>query len=261
MSHRTLILFLVLSTACQSANERPDSTINSEHPAALKPEAKKEAPPENALPPRLSNQNYKQLLKTYWQENPERTIRITTSLGDIDIKLFEETPYHSASFLMLVKRNYFNETMITRVVPQFIVQGGTTDMEETEMKRMQIGNYELSPEIVPSLIHKKGVISAARNYEGNPDKLSSPYNFFIVVGRPFKHAELVMIARNHDMTIPEWAQEIYQTKGGAPHLDGEHTVFGEVIAGMDVVEKINKLETDSREWPIPDVFVSMKVLN
>lgn len=258
---RSLLFLFFLTTACNSSNDQPESVNALEKPLEVQKDSTTVQKPEVIQPPRLSHQNYKQLLKTYWQNNPERTIRITTSLGDIDIKLYEETPYHSASFLMLVKRNYFNETMITRVVPQFIVQGGTTDMEETEMKRMQIGHYELKPEIIPSLIHKKGVISAARNYEGNPDKLSSPYNFFIVVGRKFKHPELVMIARNHEITIPEWAQEVYQSAGGAPHLDGEHTVFGEVIAGMDVVEKINKMETDSREWPIPDVFVRMKVLN
>jgi peptidyl-prolyl cis-trans isomerase B (cyclophilin B) len=257
---RAILLLLIISTACSSASDQPEKAPTAEIPHQAGKDSIEILKPEIKQPPRLSHQNYKQLLTKYWQENPERTIRIKTSLGDIDIKLYEETPYHSASFLMLVKRNYFDETMITRVVPQFIVQGGTTDMEETEMKRMQIGHYELEPEIVPSLIHKKGVISAARNYEGNPDKLSSPYNFFIVVGRKFKHPELVMIARNHEITIPEWAEEVYQSVGGAPHLDGEHTVFGEVVSGMDVVEKINKMETDSREWPIPDVFVSMEEL-
>jgi peptidyl-prolyl cis-trans isomerase A (cyclophilin A) len=256
-----IYLFLLLSFLLLSACN------DSAKPVELKPETATiqvdsiavETPKKEDLP-RLTQENHERILKKYWQENPERIIRITTNLGHFDIRLFEETPIHSASFLMLVKRGYFNETLITRVVPQFVVQGGTTDLEETEMKRLAIGNYQLKPEFNSSLIHKKGCLSAARNYIDNPNKLSAPYNFFIVVGRPFKHTELVMIARNHNMVIQEWAQDVYQDIGGAPHLDGEHTLFGEVIAGIEVVEKMNKVAIDEREWPLEEIVVNMEVL-
>ena len=95
----------------------------------------------------------------------------------------------------------------------------------------------------------------ARQYEDNPEKLSSPYNFFIVVGRTFNTPAIMGIERDHNKSFSAEERRIYETIGGAPHLDGEHTVFGEVVSGMDVVDEISKVETDIREWPKEDIKI------
>jgi peptidyl-prolyl cis-trans isomerase A (cyclophilin A) len=253
-----LISLVLLIQGCAGNNDSvevsaPDEIISDT--LRIADPAKSKADEASDEIPVLSNSNYADVLQSYWTENNERTIRLVTNKGEIVIRLFDETPIHSGTFLMLSKRRYFDGTYFTRVVPEFIIQGGSSDKEEIEFKRMAIGNYSPLPEFHPHLIHKRGAVSMARGYDNNPDKRSSPFNFFIVVGRTFNTPMLMSIGRDHDKTFSDAQQKIYREIGGAPHLDGEHTVFGEVLSGMEVVDEISKMETDIREWPLVDIEI------
>ncbi len=161
----------------------------------------------------------------------ENKVRISTRFGNIDIKLFENTPYHRANFIYLTKKGYFNNTTFHRVVPDFIIQGGNSDRYETSKKRNEIGKYLLPPDTNKGHKHHRGVISMPSSEIENPHKLASPYEFFIVQQNP-----------------------------GAYHLDGSYTAFGKVIVGMEVVDKINKQRTDKRETPLTNVFINISIL-
>ncbi len=210
--------------------------------------------------PLLNNDNAVKFLKEYFKENPERNIRVTTRLGTLKVRLFDDTPIHTANFLMLVKREYFDGTEFTRVVEDFVVQGGNNDNDTEEIKRILIGSYELPPEILPEHIHKKGALSMARRYDDNPDKMSSAYNYFFVEGRTFNEPQLMALERDHDMKIPAWKRKVYGTTGGAPHLDGQHTVFGEVYEGFDVLKSLSEVKTDGSDWPFDPLVVKMEVI-
>ena len=172
----------------------------------------------------LNDKNAIPFFFKYQKENLENKVRISTRFGNIDIKLFENTPYHRANFIYLTKKGYFNNTTFHRVVPDFIIQGGNSDRYETSKKRNEIGKYLLPPDTNKGHKHHRGVISMPSSEIENPHKLASPYEFFIV-----------------------------QKKDGAYHLDGNYTVFGKVINGMSVVDIIANLETDKREWPLDNV--------
>lgn len=251
-----ILLILLCSCAGEpsqsNADNEPESSQKTDSLAEPSPEPEAEKKPINTT---LTAENHVEVLKEFWQNNPERKVRLETDKGTIDIRLFDQTPIHSSTFLMLTKRNYFNGTLFTRVVPEFIIQGGSSDQEELELKRMIIGSFNPEPEFHDDLIHQRGMVSMARRYKNNPDKLSSPYNFFIVVGRTFNTPAIMGIERDHDKSFSAAEKEIYRTIGGAPHLDGEHTVFGEVISGMEVVDAISKVETDIREWPVEDIAI------
>jgi len=171
-------------------------------------------------------------LTEYGKNNPETRARISTEFGDIDIQLYRDTPLHRANFVLLVKQGYFDDTMIHRNAIDFVVQGGNSDGYETPKKRQRIGNYLIPNEASPNHTHVRGAFSAAKYLEQNISDASSPFEWFIVV--------------------PE---------RGAHHLDGEHTVFGRVTSGMDVVDEINKLKTDDNEWPIKNVYLEVKLLD
>ena len=158
-------------------------------------------------------------------------MRISTRFGNIDIKLYKNTPYHRSNFIYLTKRGYFNNTTFHRVVPGFIIQGGNSDRLETSRKRGEIGKYLLPPDTRKGHKHHRGVISMPSSEIENPYKLASPYEFFIVQQSP-----------------------------GAYHLDGSYTVFGEVIKGMEVVDKINKQTIDDRETPLTNIFMEVSLL-
>lgn len=179
----------------------------------------------------LNDQNAIPFFFQYQKVNKENKVRIHTRFGNIDILLFNNTPYHRANFIYLTKKGYFNNTTFHRVVPGFIIQGGNSDRYETAKKRGAIGKYLLPPDTRKGYKHHRGVISMPSSEIENPYKLASPYEFFIVQQSP-----------------------------GAYHLDGSYTVFGKVIAGMDVVDKINQQRTDKRETPLTNVFMEVSIL-
>lgn len=162
----------------------------------------------------------------YDKNNKENKVRITTDLGSIDILLFDETKYHRANFIFLTKQNYFNGTQFYRVIDNFMIQAGNSDDKKTARKRAHIGKYLLPPDTNRGFKHDRGVISMPSSEIDNPHKLASPFEFFIV-----------------------------QQKGGAHFLDGDYTIFGKVINGMDVVDKIAAVETDESDWPLRNIFI------
>ncbi len=165
----------------------------------------------------------------YGKKNPETKVRLKTKYGNIDFRLYEDTPLYRASFIFLVKNDYFDLTEIYRVVPDFVVQAGNSDEPLASMKRASSGNYKLPPNYDTGRKHVRGTLSLAKQYEDNDEDWHNPFDFFV-------------------------------TLSPSPHLDGAHTIFGEVIAGMDVADTISKLERDSTDWPNEAVFITMEVL-
>lgn len=179
---------------------------------------------------------------------------INTDYGDIKIRLYNETPLHKANFLKLVQQGFFDSTLFHRVIPYFMIQGG--DPNSIKAKPGQaLGNgdvgYRIPAEFNPALIHKRGVLAAAR--DGNPEKASSGCQFYIVQGKKFTDEELEQISKSRNITWTSEQKAIYKETGGAAFLDMIYTVFGEVVSGMDVVDKIAAEPCDANDRPVKDV--------
>lgn len=241
-------------------------------------------------------------------------VEMKTTLGDIVIKLYNDTPLHKDNFLKLVKDGYYDGLLFHRVINEFMIQTGDPESRDAEPGKM-LGSggpgYTIEAEIdYPKHYNKYGALAAARTGDQvNPERRSSGSQFYIVTGKPVQEQQLqMMMMRQHQQKLeatfrelvnenidtirslqgagdeaalenyrqelikmteqrvgeellPANLKEDYLTKGGAPHLDGAYTVFGEVVEGMDVVEKIQKVETDSHDRPVEDVkILSVKVL-
>ena len=242
-------------------------------------------------------------------------VEFKTTMGDITVKLYNDTPLHKENFLKLVKDGYYDGLLFHRVIDQFMIQTGDPDSRDAQPGKM-LGagspDYTIAAEIdYPKHYNKYGALAAARTGDQvNPERRSSGSQFYIVTGRKMtepqfnsmmmrKHQEELestfrgLVMQNRDsiealqkagdevalenyrqelikqteekvgeQVIPENIKEDYISKGGAPHLDGAYTVFGEVVEGMDVVEKIQKVETDSHDRPTEDIrILSAKVLS
>ena len=244
-------------------------------------------------------------------------VKNETTMGNIVVKLYDETPAHRDNFVKLVNEGYYNSTLFHRVINEFMIQGGDGDSRNAKPgQQLGMGDpgYKIPAEFVyPKYFHKKGALAAARQGDQtNPEKASSGSQFYIVTGTVFpqgrikelekqmqmqrvnnifnqlaaeRRNEIMTMRRNRDQAglmalqeqliaeaemkakndapiafTPEQI-EAYSTIGGAPHLDGEYTVFGEVLEGMDVVEKIEKVKTGAADRPIEDVkVISMKII-
>ena len=198
--------------------EKKDSTNQKVTTSAVKKSRRKF--------PRLTEKNAMDFFLEYEKENKEDKVRLTTDFGTIDIRLYDKTKFHRANFIFLTKQGYFNGTQFYRVVNNFIIQGGSSDDFKIAKRRQQIGKYLLPKDTKRGYSHNRGVISMPSSEIENPHKLASPYEFFIV-----------------------------QRHGGAHYLDGDYTVFGEVVNGMDVVDKIAAQKTDEGEWPLNNVYI------
>lgn len=229
------------------------AACNQQPPAAQE----KPAPAAPVIPgPELAamrDSNAVALLTAYGKEHPETQVLFHTSMGDVKVKLYEDTPLHRASFLLLTNKGYFDQTVFYRVEKGFVVQGGNSDKRE-----IKLGKYHIPPEFRSGHFHRRGALGMARyDDEKNPGKLSSSHDFYFTVGQKYTPQQAQSIA-GRKLTPEEL--RTYATVGGAPALDGQYTVFGEVIEGMDVVEKINQVPVDPYNWPEKDVTMKVEVM-
>lgn len=253
--------------------------------------------------------------KTHMEKDNATLVRLETTLGNITVKLYNETPRHRDNFIKLVKEGAYDSTLFHRVIRSFMVQAGDPESKHAS-DTATLGNgdvgYTLPAEFNPTLFHKKGALAAARQGDDvNPEKASSGCQFYIVTGKKFSQAQLInmenqinearldtafnILARKHMKEIfkmrkagdnegllelqdsleaqarAEVAKEprfkfskqqidAYTTLGGAPHLDGNYTVFGEVVDGMDIVDKIESVKTNRADRPVTDVRILKAVI-
>jgi cyclophilin family peptidyl-prolyl cis-trans isomerase len=193
-----------------------------------------------------------------------RDVELVTSEGKIILRLYDETPLHRDNFLKLVKSGYYNGVLFHRVIRNFMIQAGDPDSRRA-LPGQILGNggpsYTIPAEFRPGIFHRKGVLAAAREPDNvNPEKASSGSQFYIVQGKKFTDAALDSIEtyRLGGRRIPPAQREVYKQIGGTPHLDQNYTVFGEVVKGMDVVERIAEVPTSEgrdEDRPLQDVRI------
>ena len=195
-----------------------------------------------------------------------KIIKIETTLGDIRLLLYDETPLHQANMIKLIKEGYYNGQIFHRVIENFMIQGGDPHSNNAERgQRLGTGGpgYKVPPEFSPNLFHKKGALAAAREGDrSNPEQLSSGSQFYIVKGRVFSIEELdAMIKAGRCKPLTTKQVEIYTTIGGTPHLDGSYTVYGEVIEGLEIVNLITFEPTDSYDRPLQNITYNISIEN
>lgn len=205
------------------------------------------------------------------QKNKKQTkVLISTTYGDIKLVLYNETPLHRDNFLKLVKEGYYDNTLFHRVMENFMIQGGDPDSKNAEPK-IQLGNggpgYTVPAEFNTNLIHKKGALAAARQPDQvNPNKESSGSQFYIVQGKTFEKDGLDALQKSKNMRREEQLfytaeqEKIYKEIGGYAPLDMDYTVFGEVIEGLDVINKIAAVAKDRRNRPIEDIKMTVTIV-
>lgn len=196
---------------------------------------------------------------------------LETTEGNIKLELFDDTPIHRDNFLKLVSEHFYDSLLFHRVIFGFMIQGGDPDSRHAEPGR-ELGNgdlgYTLEPEFrLPTHFHRRGALAMAREGDRvNPERRSSACQFYIVWGKTHSTLSLKKIQERLDsMTngqakITEEMDEAYRMYGGTPHLDGQYTVFGQVIEGLDVVDKIQQAWTDDYDRPVDDIRILRAVI-
>lgn len=203
----------------------------------------------------ITNINAEEMLTQYGKENPETKVLMKTSKGNIKIKLYNQTPLHRANFIMLAKKKYFDSTKFYRVIKNFMIQGGNTDDDKVTTKMASIGSYRIPNEINQSFAHVRGAIAMAVSPEEQQfEKKSSAYNFYIVEGQKLNEDYLKEIEKRGIHITPQ-NRDKYLEVGGAPHLDGQYTVFGDVYEGLSVVKNISQAKTNEGDWPVNPIYI------
>ena len=201
---------------------------------------------------------------TVTKKDRKKDVLMKTTMGDIVIRLSDSTPLHRDNFLKLAKVHYYDSTLFHRVIQEFMIQAGDPASKNARAG-MPLGNgglgYTIPAEFRTTLFHKRGVIAAARTPDNfNPTRASSSCQFYIAQGKIFTDAGLDSIEtfRLNGRKIPPPLREVYKTIGGIPHLDQSYTIYGEVISGMDVVDRIAAVPTSKgadRDRPLENIRI------
>ncbi len=186
---------------------------------------------------------------------PETLVVIHTKFGDMTAKLYNDTPKHRDNFIKLIKEGWYNDSPFHRVIKDFMIQGG-----QNKNGRLDPG-YTIDAEILPNHFHKKGALAAARmGDQVNPQKKSSGSQFYIVQGQKANAQYLNMVTARTGHQFTEEQKKVYETVGGTPHLDGGYTVFGELLSGFDVLDKIAAVKTGRGDVPLEPVTMTIEIL-
>jgi len=181
-------------------------------------------------------------------------IKIVTEYGNIVLMLYDNTPKNTNNMVKLAKEHYYDSTLFHRCIPQFVIQGGDPASKQAKpgvpLGEGDLG-YTVPAEINDSDYHKRGAVGVAR--DNTPDKSGSACQFYIVVGKKYTDDDLDKVSKKTGRIFTPAQREVYKTIGGTPHLDGNYTVFGEVIEGMDIVDKIANEKRDSHDRPLKDI--------
>jgi len=192
-----------------------------------------------------------------------KKVKITTPYGKMIVALSDETPRYRDNFIKLVKKHFYDGLLFHRVIRDFMIQGGDPQSKGAKAGEM-LGNgdvgYTIPAAFTNDLFHRKGALAAAREGDAvNPQKVSSGCQFYIVQGKKYTDAQLDQIERRTGHHFSEAQREIYKTVGGTPFLDGNYTVFGQLIKGMAVLDKIASVSTDPQDRPIKDVPMKIRL--
>ncbi len=197
--------------------------------------------------------------KVYLSHKKVAGFRIVTDKGNIVIRLYNETPLYRDNFIKLVSDGFYDSLLVHRVLKDFLIQTGAADSKfagPDDVVGWQGPGYDLPTRIIPSLFHKRGAVSASKlPADRNPKNRSDGSQFFIISGRRFSSSEMDDIEKDKGFRFTPSQREIYASSGGAPYLDGDYTVFGEVVSGMEVVDRIASVETYAIDRPVKDIRV------
>jgi cyclophilin family peptidyl-prolyl cis-trans isomerase len=189
-------------------------------------------------------------------------VKITTDSGIIVVKLYDSTPLHRDNFAKLVKAGFYDSLLFHRVISNFMIQGGDPNSKNAQAGVMLGGGggdmERIPAEFKPSLFHKKGTLCAAR--DGNPEKASSACQFYIVQGSKIGDDQLNGMDMQRTVKYTPEQRMIYKTIGGTPFLDMNYTVFGEVIKGLNVIDKIASVQKGMADRPEGDVRMKMEII-
>ncbi|MFT3909103.1 MAG: peptidylprolyl isomerase [Ferruginibacter sp.] len=189
-------------------------------------------------------------------------VKITTDSGIIIVKLYDSTPLHRDNFIKLVNQGFYDSLLFHRVIQGFMIQGGdplSKNAAPGQQLGMGGGDMERIPaEFRPGIIHKKGALAAAR--DGNPQRASSACQFYLVQGKPATDEELNNFEAGQGRKYTPEQRAIYKTIGGVPFLDMNYTVFGEVVSGLEVIDKIASVPKAPGDRPIGDVHMKMEIV-
>lgn len=189
---------------------------------------------------------------------------IETNFGNMKILLYEDTPLHRENFIKLAKSGFYDGLLFHRVIKKFMIQGGDPDSRDAAPGAM-LGNggpgYTIPAEFRSNHFHKKGALAAARQGDAvNPGKESSGSQFYIVQGRTYDNFEMDQIAEKLNKTFSDEQMNVYGSTGGTPFLDNDYTVFGEVVEGLEVIDKIAAVRCSPANRPLEDVKMTIKII-
>lgn len=256
-----LAWLVIWAVGCGESTPAPAEAVPSQTVAAEVDEAAVAAKAKILAYPPLTDANCEAFLTEWHAEHLGSRMEVETKYGTMTLELFDDVPLHAANFRYKVERGYYRPSEFVRVVPEFVVQGGNSEDLRAQEMRWLIGKHTLTSEFDDRYRHVRGAVAMGRAYKGNPNKRSASYDFYIVVGRKVTAVELQQIERDKGFTYTEAQKQLYYAEGGTPHLDNEHTVFGRLVDGWEVLDQLSQVPTDDSDWPLQRLEMRVSAVN
>jgi len=193
-----------------------------------------------------------------FSQQKNQYIKIETAQGFCIVKLYNETPVHRDNFIRLAKMGYWDKTTFNRILKGFVIQGGDPDSLYEKGHKLNAEQKWLKPEFNTALYHKRGTLAMGR--DPNPGKESFTTQIYFVDGKTYTDAQLDAIEKKNNVHFTANQREAYKTIGGTPMLDQNYTVFGEIVKGIDWIDKVTAVPVNKAGNPDKEVWMKVTVL-